>query len=142
MRLFSHEKLTISVEETQGLKYIKEEWSGILTSTIFHKLIYQSLDIYKKELKALKGKNDHFLLLADVSKLELISSKDIEWLTDEINPKYEELGFTKQAVIVPKSQMAQTTVAEYEGQTGGFDTKMFTDELAAKRWFLSLKNEE
>lgn len=138
MRLLSHKQLTVSVEETQGVTYIKEVWSGILTPTIFHKLVHQSLDIYKKKVKELKGEKNKFLLLADVSKLELISSKDIDWLTDEINPQYEAFGFTEQAVIVPKSQSAQTTVSEYEGKTGSFDTRMFLDELSAIRWFLSI----
>ena len=140
MRLLSHKQLTVSVEETQGITYIKEVWSGVLMPTIFHKLVYQSLDIYKAKLKELKGNQKKFLLLADVTKLEIISSKDIEWLADEINPKYEALGFTEQAVIVPKSQSAQTTVSEYEGVTGSFDTRMFLDELSAIRWYLSLIN--
>lgn len=138
MRLLSHKQLTVSVEETQGVTYIKEVWSGVLTPTIFHKLVNQSLDIYEASLKKLKGDQNKFLLLADVTKLEVISSKDIEWLSEEVNPKYEALGFTEQAVIVPKSQSAQSTVSEYEGVTGGFNTRMFLDELSAIRWYLSL----
>lgn len=139
MRLFSNEKLTISIEETQGKKYIKEAWTGVLTTTIFQDLIHQSLEIYKVELPNLIKEGEKFLLLADVSKLEIINAKDIAWLTDEINPKYEKLGFTDQAVIIPKSQMAKSTVAEYEGVTGGFNTKMFVDELSSLRWFNSLR---
>ncbi len=137
MRLFSHDKLVISIEEIQGIKYIKESWSGILTSTIFRELIGKSLIIYKAEIPKLKVDGAKFLLLADVSKLELINSTEIQWLTDEINPKYQSLGITEQAVIAPKSQIAKTTVSNYEGSTDGFETKMFVEELVAIRWFLT-----
>lgn len=138
MKLFKHEKLVITKEEINGVEYIKEVWSGVLSTTIFHKLVLESLKIYKEQIPLVKRDNKRFLLFADVSKLEIISSKDIQWLIDEVNLEYEKLGFTEQAVIVPKSQMAQTTVSEYEGMTGNFNTKLFSEELAALRWFLAL----
>ncbi len=142
MRLFKHEKLIITKEDINDIVYIKEIWSGVLSTTIFQKLINESLAIYRELIPKLKGDNKHFLLLADVTKLEIISSKDIQWLIDEVNMQYEVIGFTEQAVIVPKSQIAQNTVSEYEGITGNFNTKMFTEELTAIRWFLTLEKED
>ncbi|MTI40952.1 hypothetical protein [Fulvivirga lutimaris] len=138
MKLFKHEKLVITKEEINGVEFIKEVWSGVLSTTIFHKLVLESLKIYREQVPLIKGDSKRFLLFADVSKLEIISAKDIQWLIDEVNLEYEKLGFTEQAVIVPKSQIAQTTVSEYEGVTGSFNTKLFSEELTALRWFLSL----
>ena len=136
MRLFAHDRLVISIEEVQGRKYIKEKWSGVLNASIFHKLIHHSLDLYRQHLPSITTHDARLLLLADVTRIEIISPKDIEWLTEEINPIYEQLGFTHQAVLVPKSQIAQHTVSEYEGISGNFITKMFVNELDGVRWFL------
>lgn len=137
MNLFTHDRLHISVEEFKGQKYIKEIWIGILTTTLFRELINESLTIYKKYLPKLKQEDEQFLLLADVSKLELISDKDIEWLTDEVNPQYEGLGFTHQAVIIPAGFFAQESVQNYEGETpkGGFDTRLFGNSKEGLSWF-------
>lgn len=136
MKLFTHNKLNISTEVMNEIDYIYEVWSGVHTSTAFRKLINQSLEIYKKIVPQLLERNSRLLLLADVSQLELISSKDIDWLTNEVNPKYEKLGFTHQAVIMPKSKIAQKTVSEYEGEEGNFITRTFSDDLKARRWFM------
>jgi len=122
--------------------YIYEVWSGVHTSTVFRDLIARSLDLYEKYLPELLEENTSpfMLLFADVTKLELISAKDIDWLTNEINPKYEELGFTHQAVIQPKSQIAQKNVSEYEGEIGGFQTRIFNNDLDARRWFNDFLN--
>jgi hypothetical protein len=138
MKLFKHEKLVITKEEINGVEFIKEVWSGVLSTTIFHNLILESLKIYREQVPLIKRDSKRFLLFADVSKLEIISAKDIQWLIDEVNLEYEKIGFTEQAVVVPKAQIAQTTVSEYEGVTGSFNTKLFSEELKAIRWFLSL----
>ncbi len=139
MRLLSHEKLVVTVEEIQNTAYIKEVWSGVFTSTVFRRLIEKSLEIYREKVPQLKLNEMNFLLFADVTMLELISAKDIDWLSNEVNLQYEEIGFTHQAVIVPKSSIAQGTVANYEGETvaGGFNTKLFPDELSALRWYVA-----
>ena len=142
MKLFKHEKLVITKEEINGVEFIKEVWSGVLSTTIFHKLVLESLKIYREQVTLVKGDNKRFLLFADVSKLEIISAKDIQWLVDEVNLEYVKIGFTEQAVIIPKSQVAQTTVSNYEGQTGAFITKLFAEELSAMRWFLSLSKQD
>ncbi|MEQ8241960.1 hypothetical protein [Fulvivirga sp.] len=138
MKLFKHEKLVITKEEINGVEFIKEVWSGVLSTTIFHNLVLESLKIYREQVPLIKRDSKRFLLFADVSKLEIISAKDIQWLIDEVNLEYEKIGFTEQAVVVPKAQIAQTTVSEYEGVTGSFNTKLFSEELKAIRWFLSL----
>lgn len=143
MKLFTHNKLTISTEVMNHIDYIYEVWSGVHTSTAFRKLINQSLEIYEEVVPQLLKRNNNLLLLADVSQLELISSKDIDWLTEEVNPKYEEIGFTHQAVIMPKSKIAQKTVSEYEGEAGNFVTRTFPDDLKARRWFMEyIENKE
>jgi hypothetical protein len=140
MKLFSHEKLVITVDEIQDTTYVKEVWSGVFTSTVFRRLVENSLEIYREHVSKLKCSKCKFLLFADITNLEMINAKDIIWLTDVVNPQYEAIGFTEQAVIIPKSQIAQTTVLNYKGETreGGFNTQLFNDDLSAIRWFTAL----
>jgi len=137
MKLFSDNKLSISTESMNQESYMSEIWSGVHTSTVFRSLVAQSLNLYEKYVPQLLEKNEspYLLLFADVTKLELISANDIEWLTNEVNPRYKELGFTHQAVIQPKSQIAQKNVSKYEGNIDGFETRIFNNDLDARRWF-------
>ena len=51
MRLYTHPKLRITVEEINNIPYIKEVWRGILNPVVFRDLIDISLNIYSKEIK-------------------------------------------------------------------------------------------
>lgn len=137
MRIYTHEKLLITIEELQNTTFIKEVWSGVLTTTIFRSLINKSLEIYRDKIPELKGDRESFLLLADITKLELITANDINWLSKDINPQYSQIGFTDQALITPKSKNAQNIVSKYEGEMGGIKTKIFVEELSAVRWFFN-----
>ncbi|HET8859155.1 hypothetical protein [Marivirga sp.] len=139
MRLFTHPKLRITVEEFNNIPYIKEVWRGILNPVVFRDLIKTSLEIYEKEIKKHKitGQN-YFFLFADVSELEMIRQEEIKWLDEEVNPKYEALGFTHQAVISPVTQIASNKVDEYNSKNDDqpFVTKVFKDQKKALKWFL------
>ena len=139
MRLFTHPKLRITIEELNGISYIREVWRGIFNSMVFRELIQNSLEIYEKELPKIKlDPSDKLLLLADVSELELIREEDIDWLNEVVNPKYEQLGFTHQAVIAPKAEIAQNKVEPYhsDAENVPFVTKVFHDEGACMKWFI------
>lgn len=137
MKLLTTNLLDISIEEMQGHSYIKEVWSGVLSGKRFRELILQSLELYAERVPGLKKDNTKFLLFADTSDIDMISEKEIEWLNTEINTKYEELGFTHQAVVMPKSFFAQQPIQNYEGvsESGKFTTNLFPDNLSALRWF-------
>lgn len=140
MRLFTHPKLRITVEELNGIPYIKEIWRGILNPEVFRDLINTSLEIYKKEIKNHKlTSQDKFLLYADVTELEMIRAEEIKWLEEEINPQYELLGFTHQAVISPVTQIASNKVDDYHSDAEGapFITNVFKDHKLALKWFLA-----
>ncbi len=139
MRLYTHPKLRITVEEINNIPYIKEVWRGILNPVVFRDLINTSLEIYETEIKKHKitgqGK---FLLYADVTELEMIRQEEITWLDTEINPEYEKLGFTHQAVLSPITQIASNKVDEYntDDENATFFTKVFKDHKKAIKWFL------
>lgn len=140
MRLYTHPKLRITVEEINSIPYIKEVWRGILNPVVFRDLIDTSLDIYAKEIKKHKVTGqDKFLLFADVSELEMIREEEITWLDSEINPQYEKLGFTHQAVLAPITRIASDKVDEYEtdDENAPFVTKVFRDHKKAFKWFLA-----
>ncbi len=139
MRLYTHPKLRITVEEINNIPYIKEVWRGILNPVVFRDLINTSLEVYAKEIKKHKiTGQDKFLLYADVTELEMIRLEEITWLDTEINPKYENLGFTHQAVLSPITQIASNKVDEYntEDENAAFVTKVFKDHKKALKWFL------
>ncbi|ADR20312.1 hypothetical protein MATR_20710 [Marivirga tractuosa] len=139
MRLYTHPKLRITVEEINNIPYIKEVWRGILNPVVFRELINVSLDIYAKEIKKHKiTGQDKFLLFADVTELEMIRQEEITWLDTEINPQYEKLGFTHQAVLSPITLIAANKVDEYntDDEKAPFVTKVFRDHKKALKWFL------
>ncbi|WKK74441.1 hypothetical protein QYS49_22235 [Marivirga salinae] len=139
MRLYTHPKLRITVEEINNIPYIKEVWRGILNPVVFRDLINTSLEIYETEIKKHKiTGQDKFLLYADVTELEMIRQEEITWLDSEINPQYEKLGFTHQAVLSPITQIASNKVAEYnnDDENATFLTKVFKDHKKAIKWFL------
>jgi hypothetical protein len=138
MRLYTHPKLRITVEEINNIPYIKEVWRGILNPVVFRDLINTSLDIYANEIKKHKiTGQDKFLLYADVRELEMIRAEEITWLDSDINPQYEKLGFTHQAVLSPITEIAADKVDEYnsDDETGQFVTKVFKDHKNALKWF-------
>ncbi|MGM0582265.1 MAG: hypothetical protein ACQETL_16420 [Bacteroidota bacterium] len=138
MRLYTHPKLRITVEEINNIPYIKEVWRGILNPVVFRDLIDTSLNIYEKEISKHKITGQHkFLLFADVTELEMIRLEEITWLESEINPQYEKLGFTHQAVISPITELASNKVEEYnsEEDDAPFVTKVFKDHKKALKWF-------
>jgi hypothetical protein len=140
MRLYTHPKLRITVEEINNMPYVKEVWRGVFNSVVFRELIDTSLDIYIKEIKKHKVTGqDKFLLYADVTELEIIRQEEITWLDSEINPQYEKLGFTHQAVIAPITQIASDKVDEYNtaDENAPFVTKVFRDHKKALKWFLN-----
>jgi len=140
MRLYTHPKLRITVEEINNMPYIKEVWRGILNPVVFRDLIDTSLDIYTKEINKHKVTGqEKFLLFADVSELEMIRKEEITWLDSEINPQYEKLGFTHQAVLAPITQIASDKVEEYDtdDENAAFVTKVFRNRKDAFKWFLN-----
>lgn len=139
MRLFTHPKLRITLEELNGISYIKEVWRGVFNSAVFRELIKNSLEIYKQEIPKIKQlKEDKLLLLADVRELELIREEDIDWLNNEVNALYEALGFTNQAVIAPVTELAYNIVEPYHSNAENkpFITKVFKSENEGIRWFI------
>jgi hypothetical protein len=139
MRLYTHPKLRITVEEINNIPYIKEVWRGILNPVVFRDLIDTSLEIYTTEINKHKVTGQrNFLLFADVTELEMIRIEEITWLESEINPQYEELGFTHQAILPPKTEIASNKVDEYQSddENAPFVTKVFKDHKKALKWFL------
>ncbi|MFQ3215093.1 MAG: hypothetical protein ACI9XJ_001132 [Marivirga sp.] len=145
MRLYTHPKLRITVEELNGINYVKEVWRGVFNTIVFRDLVNNSLTIYEEELSKIKtDPNEKFLLFADVRELELIREEDITWLSEIVNPRYETLGFTHQAVIAPVTELASEIVDPYNSRIDNqpFVTKVFKNEGDGIKWFInSLKKE-
>ncbi|WP_188467811.1 hypothetical protein [Marivirga lumbricoides] len=140
MRLYTHPKLRITVEEIDGIPYIKEVWRGIFNPIVFRDLIGNSFQIYKKHLSNIRLEHQNkFLLLGDTRDLELIRDEEVDWINKVVNPQYEALGITHQAIIAPISQYASGKVNEVNTDENylHFITKLFKDENSALQWFLT-----
>lgn len=142
MKLYTSKMLDISIEDMQGQPFIKEVWSGVLTEKIFKRLIYDSIEVYEKYLPNILNRHETLLMYANVSGITMIRTEEVEWLEKEINPIYERLGFTHQAVVMPSSFFASQAVLNYEGvsESGKFVTNVFKDELSAIRWYFKKIN--
>ncbi len=139
-RLYTHPKLRITIEDFNGNPYLKEVWRGIFNPIVFRDLIGNSLSIYQKHLANIRlAHQDKFLLFADTRDLELIRDEEIDWFNEMIYPKYEALGISHQAIVQPVSQYASSKVNDVntEEHYEPFKTKVFKEESAAFKWFLS-----
>ncbi|MCC5919078.1 MAG: hypothetical protein LAT68_01540 [Cyclobacteriaceae bacterium] len=137
--LYEHENLKIFKVAVDSFEYFHEEWSGMSTSDHFKGLIYESLAVYSKHFDGFRFyKNNKCLLLADVSLHEIVKKEDMAWLAEEINPKYEALGFTHQALLMPLSFIGQMNVKKYEDLSTQIQLKtvMLNTENEALEWFL------
>lgn len=139
MELYKKQKIKVTLEEYNGIAFIKEVWQGIITSEELRMYIKDTLEIYEKQLPKLKQETVFFLLYADISEMELIKKDDMLWLDEYATPRYLACGITHQALIMPKSFFAQQSLKSYEGKTedGKFTTNLFATEREALDWFFN-----
>jgi hypothetical protein len=137
MNLFSNPKLKISIEEKDGIKFMAEEWSGFISSDQFKDLLRKSIQIYKENMNQLIALEGKIFLFADASKMEIVKKDDMIWLAENINPLYEECGFTHQAVVMPNTFFNQQAVKSYEefSKSGKMLTNVFKSQNEAWNWF-------
>lgn len=138
MKIFNNQKLVINILEKQGINYFHEVWSGFIRSEDFRNLLSRSIELYKANVDKVKKHDHNLLLLADASKMELVKNDDMEWLANNINPLYEECGFTHQAVVMPERFFGQQSVKNYEelSKSGKMLTNVFHTENEALKWFI------
>jgi hypothetical protein len=79
------------------------------------------------------------LLLADASRMEVLKNDDMVWLASEINPQFEEMGITHQAIILPKDFLSQQMVRLYEetSKNSRLNIQVFTNKEDAIKWFIN-----
>jgi hypothetical protein len=139
MQLLNHPKLKITIEAKGGFSYIKESWIGLINSDTFRSLLLKSIDLYRMNVPGLKPYDGKILLYGDASRMEVIKLEDMEYLATYINPLYEEVGITHQAVIMPKDFLSQQSVKNYEefSKSGKMLTNVFVTEEEAMKWYIS-----
>jgi hypothetical protein len=144
MILYNHQKLKIILVEKNGIKYLAEVWSGFINSNLFRELLQKSIEIYKSNIDKIKEPDGKVLLYADTSKIEVITKEDLSWCAENINPLYEEMGFTHQAVIMPERFFGQQSIKSYEeiSKSGKMLTNVFKNEKEALDWFCNDKKLE
>ena len=142
MKLYTHPKLDISIEEVDGIKYFKEVWSGIINTVVFRDLIKITLKIYENEIPKLNNPTNKVLIVSDSREIELIRQEDIEWVMEEIEPIYEKMGITHQALLPPKAFRIQDLIDLYVGsrEEVDFHNYPFKTEKEGVDWYLGYIN--
>lgn len=112
-------------------------WNGFLPSVEFRRSILKLVDILKEQ----RPKYPKLTLLADTRTLGVISRNDVQWVSDEINPIYLEVGVQFEAFVLSKDAFGQVAVNRYVSQTtekGEFIVQIFNDMEKAKAWLKSI----
>lgn len=112
-------------------------WNGFVPSAEFRQSILKLVELLKEQ----RPKYPKLHLLADTRTLNVVSRNDIQWVTDEINPLYLEIGVQFEAFVLSKDAFGQVAVNRYVTQTlkqGSFHVQIFDDLEEAKQWLKSV----
>lgn len=131
--------------ETQNVQMFIDEsvpclvnvWNGFVPSTEFRRSIFKLVELLKEH----RPKYPKLHLLADTRTLNVVSRNDVQWVTEEINPLYLEVGVQFEAFVLSKDAFGQLAVNRYVSQTtaqGEFIVQIFNDLEVAKAWLKSV----
>ncbi len=130
MKLFESADVLISLDESVPCL----EWIGkrAVQSQAFRESEEKSLEFYQQH-KAVHLKLEWFV---DARKVRSLLPADIEWVANEILPKFEAVGLTKEAFVVPETALGRFTVKDYseKSKSGKVTIRMFATEEEAKAW--------
>lgn len=129
MALFENQHVRISLDtNTPCLEWIGK---GFMSSALFRESEEKSLEFYL-EYKKQYPKLEWYV---DARNIGPLPSKDTQWVTDEILPKFAAAGLTKEAFVVPDTILGQVTVKNYVSKAGQtIEIQMFDTVNGAKDW--------
>lgn len=112
-------------------------WNGFIPSKNFRDAILKLVELLKEH----RPNYPKLHLLADTRTLGVVSRDDVQWVSNEINPLYLEVGTQFEAFVLSQDAFGQMAVKRYVSQTtekGSFTVQMFTDIDEAKAWLKSV----
>lgn len=91
----------------------------------------------------LKQKYPELGIFIDARDLYKIKKRDIDWLSKEVFPKYEEAGLRKKAFFFISNETGKTVMEQYKGSLNGSKIVLneFSTYKAAKRWLKITESE-
>lgn len=114
---------------------IVNEWSGYIPSEAFRRGIEQLVECLRR------CREEHGFttlnLLADTRRLGVLPRQDVDWVNQEINPRYLENGASHEAFVLPRDAFGATAVKRYvmsNDQHGPFTVGLFEDIATARDW--------
>ena len=140
MRLYTHPKLIISIEENGGIKYFKEIWKGIINTVVFRDLMNKTISFYEVEIPKLNNGTDKIFIISDSRGVELIRSEDIDWVIEEIDHKRVKIGITHQAIIPSRASKIDHLADHYimnNNHKKDFSNFLCDNEEDGIEWFLN-----
>ncbi len=115
------------------------EWREFIPSHRFREGILKLLEISKEMIQ----KYPNLQLLADTRTLGTVSRADLNWVSEEINPHYVELGIYHEAFVVSEDAFGQMALNRYvitSTDQGLFTVKIFASMEEAREWLMEMAN--
>ncbi len=117
-----------------------------ITYNATHNCILQTVNNYlhSEELKNFqtalikfcKG-NSPGRIIADTTKLKVIKSDDMEWLSNEVLPALSECGIRYFAIVMPNNPFGEMAVKLFIEASSDITMQIFEDLPSAQQWIRS-----
>jgi hypothetical protein len=133
--LYSNKNVRFYIDET--VPCLVNEWDGFIPGAVFRQSIIKLLEIAKQH-RPLYPK---LPLLADTRTLGVISRADLDWVTNEINHLYVEVGIQHEAFVMSQDAFGNVALNRYITQTtkyGTFTVQIYPTLEEAVKWLKSI----
>ena len=130
MQLFENDDVVICLDESVPcLEWIAKK---SVTSETFRESEIESLRFYRKY----KPKYPALEWFVDARKMRSLLEEDVQWVANEILPKFEVAGLTKEVFVMPEQALGRFVVKEYseKSRSGKVTIRMFASVEEAKAW--------
>ena len=130
MQLFENDDVVISLDASVPcLEWIAKH---PVTSETFRESELESLRFYrqyKAKYPALEG-------FVDARKMRSLLEEDVQWVANDILPKFETAGLTKEVFVMPEQALGRFVVKDYseKSKSGKVTIRMFATVEEAKAW--------
>jgi len=130
MQLFENDDVVIRLDESiPCLEWIAKKPT---TSESFRESERESLRLYR-QYKPTYPALEWFV---DARKMRSLIEEDLQWVANEILPKFEAAGLTKEVFVMPEQALGRFVVKEYseKSKSGKVTIRMFASVEEAKAW--------
>lgn len=132
-----YETKNVSFYINESVPCLVNKWNGFIPSAKFRQHILKLLEV-AKEHRPLYPK---LPLLADTRTLGVISRIDLDWVTEEVNHLYVEIGIQHEAFVMSQDVFGNVALNRYITQTtkhGIFTVQIYPSLEEAIAWLKSL----